>query len=68
MASLPAVAPAPKMAALPNFLLAFLSHSPCWGLLRQRVVGWNSTGGGDGAVMMDQGYLWVLGMGGVVGV
>lgn len=29
MASLPAVAPAPKMAALPNFLPAFLSHSPC---------------------------------------
>ena len=30
MASLPAVAPAPKMAALPNFLPAVLSHSPCW--------------------------------------
>ena len=30
MASLPAWAPAPKMAALPNFLPAFLIHSPCW--------------------------------------
>ena len=29
IASEPAVAPAPKIAALPNFFPAFLSHSPC---------------------------------------
>ena len=33
IASEPAVAPAPKIAALPNFFPAFLSHSPCLSLL-----------------------------------
>ena len=77
MASLPAVAPAPKMAALPNFLPADLSHSPCWGFgCGQRTL--SSTiessdvclgRGMDGVVIAGVWtYLWVLGVGGMVWV
>ena len=63
MASLPAVAPAPKMAALPNFLLAFLSHSPCWGFASALCGIFQVEEAG-----MGKGYLWVLGVGGLVGI
>lgn len=40
------MAPAPKMAALPNFLLAFLSHSPCWASVSTSSIGGKIPGKG----------------------